>query len=269
MNPALPQALQQIYGLLCSHYGPQAAWWPLFTTQPGLEIVLGSLLVQQTRWERVELAILALRDGLGSNFSAEGIAASDPASLVPLIRPVAYYNAKARCLPGLCAFFAQHPGGVGGALAAPDLACLRASLLALAGVGPETADTILLYAGGRSAFVVDASLRRLFARLGTLPLDPLRASYDELRQLFMQGVRAADYGAYGFGAGEEARLYAEYHALVVEHGVRHCTARAPRCDQSGAGRVYTVEAGRVWHCPPCAGCELRGVCRFWEKDRVE
>lgn len=261
--------LREVYGLLSAHYGPQAAWWPLFTNQPRLEIALGALLVQQTRWERVELAMLALRDGLGPRFSPEGIATSDPADLMPLIRPVAYYNAKARWLPGLCTFFARHPESISGALSDPDLPRLRSSLLALPGVGPETADTILLYAGGRASFVVDASLRRLFDRLGVLPLDPLRASYDELRQLFMTSVQAGDYSPYGFGVGEEARLYAEYHALIVEHGVRHCTARTPRCATSGAPRVYTAEAGRVWHCPPCAGCPVRESCGFWGKDRVE
>jgi endonuclease III related protein len=256
----LSDLLRDTYRALHVHYGPQTHWWPIFSDQPRLEILLGALLVQQTRWERVELAIRQLRDALGPAFSLEGIAAAHAEQLVEPIRPVAYYTVKARRLPELCAFFAAR-GGIVRALEG-DLAARRAELLALPGVGRETADTILLYAAERPSFVIDAYTRRFFARLGCLPPDVERAPYDALRGMFQQALRAEDYAHYPHLGGELARLYADYHALIVEHGVRHCTSRSPRCDASGAQRIYTAEAGRVWRCPPCGGCPLREGCAF-------
>jgi endonuclease-3 related protein len=255
--------LLAIYARLHAHYGPQTHWWPIFTTQPDLEILLGALLVQQTRWERVELAIQQLQGALGANFSLAGIADSDPEMLAALIRPVAYYSVKARRLPELCAFFALR-GGIPSALSG-DVEARRAALLGLPGIGRETADTILLYAGGRPSFIIDAYTRRLFARLGLLPLDAERVPYDALRALFQHTLRSEDYAGFPHLGGELARLYADFHALIVEHGVRHCTSRAPRCNTSGATRVYTAEAGRVWRCPPCEGCPLRPSCCFNKK----
>jgi endonuclease III related protein len=263
MHQSLATTLHTLYADMLAHYGPQDAWWPTFTPQPRFEIALGSLLVQQTRWERVEQALHNLLGFFGAAFGPDALAHTAPDQLRELIRPVAYYNAKARWLPGFCAFFAAHPAGLDGALAAPDLPALRRALLALPGVGPETADTVLLYAGGRPSFVVDAYLRRLFARLGCLPLDAQRASYAQLQALFHAALPIEYYVDFPHLQGDPARLYAEYHALIVEHGVRHCTSARPRCDVSGATRIYTAEAGRTWRCPPCGGCPLREQCGFY------
>ena len=162
--------LSTIYTLLRKHFGalhgPDATrpWWPIFSADPPFEILVGAVLVQQTRWETVEAALLRLLDaGL---LEPPALAASDPAILAALIRPAAFHTQKA---PGLIAIarriYERYAGSTALMLAQPTPA-LRAELLALPRIGPESCDVIMLYGGGHAVFVVDEYTRRLFERVG-------------------------------------------------------------------------------------------------------
>lgn len=209
-----------IYRKLLAHFGPQR-WWPGETP---FEVMAGAVLTQNTAWVNVERAIAALK--AADALSVAAILALDDADLAQLIRPAGYFNVKAKRLKALCAFIAA-----AGCADAPErlartgtLAELRERLLAVHGVGEETADSILLYALGLPVFVVDAYTRRSLTRLGRLA----------------GGERYAAIQA-GFHAGlpADAALFNEYHALIVTLGKQFCRPR-----------------------PRCAGCPLRTGCRW-------
>jgi endonuclease-3 related protein len=207
------------------------------------ELLLGAVLCQQSRWERVEQVLLRLSSaGL---VTWEALADADPAVLQPLLVGVAYPPTRARLLPRLAAAVLA-AGGLEQVLVAPEA---RARLLALPQVGPETADTLLAFAGGQHVPVVDAYLRRVLGRLGLV--DPA-ASYAVLREQ----LSGLDTG----GVSWEV-----LHALVVEHGIHHCLTGVPRCHRPGAGRRDYAEPRKcVDHCAgSCAGCRacpLAAVC---------
>ena len=197
------------YEWLLARYGPQH-WWPGDTP---FEVMVGAVLTQNTAWTNVEKAIAQLK--AAEALSAGAILALADAELARLVRPAGYFNVKARRLKALCAFLVAE--GVADAPERPamtdPMAELRARLLAVHGVGEETADSILLYALGLPSFVVDAYTRRIFGRLGLLGG---HESYAEIRQRFSQRL-----------AGD-ACLYNEYHALIVHLGKSVCRPR-PRC----------------------------------------
>ncbi len=174
--------LLAMYAALHRHFGHEPHWWPIYTDTPQFEIIVGAVLVQQTRWETAEAAVVRLRDaGL---LTPAALAAADTAALAGLLRPCAFYTQKALGLQAICCHLLDHYGGDVTRLLAQDRAPLRAELLALPRIGPETADTIMLYAGSHPVFVVDAYARRLFARLGLLPgFDFTRAPYDAIQRL--------------------------------------------------------------------------------------
>ncbi|WP_373024612.1 endonuclease III domain-containing protein [Thioalkalivibrio sp.] len=197
--PDLLDALRAEYGDL--------QWWPADTA---FEVMVGAVLTQNTSWSNVEKALANLRaiDAL----SPEGLMRLDPEALAEHIRPSGYFNVKADRLRHLLAFLDQ-AGGIE-RLAAMETDALRRALLGVKGVGPETADDIVLYAFDRPVFVVDAYTRRLFERLD---LAHARASYDALRQ----HVEAE--------LGPDVAALNDLHALIVEHGKERCRPR-PRCD---------------------------------------
>jgi endonuclease-3 related protein len=205
-SPAEP-APREIIAALQAHYGPQH-WWPGETR---LEIIVGAVLTQNTNWRNVSLAIDALRQQ-GLLLWEPLLAASDDL-LRECIRPSGVYNVKLQRLRHLLAYLEpfglDHPrfGDL-------PLEKLRAELLAVHGIGPETADSILLYAFQRPTFVIDAFTRRLFARLGAGWM--ARGSYAALRAHFMAALPA------------EVALYNEAHALIVRHSKDICRAR-PLC----------------------------------------
>jgi len=267
-------SLAAIYGLLREHFGPihgpDAArqWWPIFGDDPPFEMIAGAVLVQQTRWETVEAAVLRLLDaGL---LSPPAMAAADPAALAALIRPAAFHTQKA---PGLIAI-AQHicrsyAGSAAGMLARPS-AALRAELLALPRVGRETCDVIMLYGGGHPVFVVDEYTRRLFERVAPAgqgdkgaeggPATIWRAPYEALRAHIEAELAGGEEPAPALAA-----LYAEYHALINEECVRYCLSR-PRCDGPPARRVYSRQDGRDSYLDRQEGCPLRPVCAFYRRE---
>ena len=169
--------------------------------------MVGAVLTQNTAWINVERAIENLRQA--NLLSAESIAAMQPPALAEYLRPAGYFNVKARRLQALCAYLVAHPQ-----LAEIDTPALRERLLGVHGVGPETADDILLYAYQRPVFVIDAYTRRLFGRLGLMEGD---ATYETLRATFETGL------------GRDVALFNEYHALIVMHA-KHVCRKQPRCD---------------------------------------
>jgi endonuclease-3 related protein len=263
----LATVLRDIYDRLHLHYGYEAHWWPIFTPNWRWEIMLGSILVQQTQWERVEQALHAL-DRLGL-VDEHALAAAPLDTVIEAIRPVAYYNAKGRALLGLARHIVERHAGVAAALFEQPTSIARAELLGLANIGPETADTMLLYAGHHPVFVVDAYLRRLFGRLGVIPgVGTMR--YEALRAALEQALsEEVDLSAYPHLGGSRARFFWDYHALIVEHGIHHCLARRPRCDRTSAPRRGFAQPIKcAAHCPPCAGCPLREICGAYQSGEV-
>ncbi len=182
-------------------------WWP---ARSAFEILVGAILTQNTAWVNVEKSIARLREA--EALSADAILALSPAELAELIRPSGYYNVKQKRLRALCEWYQQH-GPVRRLKRVPTDE-LRKQLLAVHGVGPETADDILLYALGRPIFVVDAYTRRLLSRIGEVPAD---IGYEELREKFERELPS------------DPALYNEYHARIVLHAKHICTAREPNC----------------------------------------
>lgn len=174
--------------------------------------MLGAVLTQNTAWSNVERAL----DNLSARvpLAADRLLALPESELASLIRPAGYFNIKARRLRAFCRAFVLAGGE--SSLQALDTSRLREWLLGIHGIGPETADDILLYAFGRPVFVVDAYTRRLFQRLGVIEGDE---SYEALRTSFEQAL------------GPDPALFNEYHALIVRHAKEVCRARAPRCNQ--------------------------------------
>jgi endonuclease III related protein len=215
-----------VYARLFEAYGPQH-WWPGETP---FEVMVGAVLTQNTAWTNVEKAIAGLKDKGCLDPSA--IVAAPIDDLAQCIRPAGYFNVKARCLQGFCAWYLKE--GAYDRLSRWKTPALRKALLRVSGIGPETADDILLYAFDRPLFVIDAYTRRLYARLGLAPdsgagRGPIRGDedYETLRAYFETRL------------GPDAPLYNEYHALIVRHAKQVCR-KQPRCRQ----------------------CCLAGICAF-------
>ena len=203
-----PIDLREIYERLRRHRGP-GGWWPAATP---FEVCLGAILVQNTAWTNVEKALSVLRSrGLLSFAALDPMA---PEDIAPLIRSAGCFNVKARRLRAFLDFLGREYGGRVEAMEAEEPWRLRDELLAVAGIGRETADSIALYAAGRPLFVIDAYTRRVFARLGAIAGDE---TYDALQRLFMDALPA------------DTSLYNEYHAQIVILAKEVCRAR-PECE---------------------------------------
>ncbi|KAF0221295.1 MAG: endonuclease III related [Geobacteraceae bacterium] len=203
--------LLEIFDLLLKHYGP-LHWWPAETP---FEVCVGAILTQNTNWRNVEKAIANLkREGLLSPGSLRDIPAE---RLAEAIRPAGFFNVKSVRLKAFVAFlFERHEGSLE-RMFSGDWRELREELLGVRGIGRETCDSILLYAGGKPTFVVDAYTKRLFSHLGLISA---QAGYEEVRALFMDNLPP------------DAELFNEYHALIVQHCKDHCRKK-PRCTGCG------------------------------------
>ena len=247
----MPESLQGIYKRLYDHFGPQG-WWP--TTPPGKtrpryypgkirhlsageqwEIVVGAVLTQNTAWRNVELALANLSERRFLHLQTFCTLAE--AELAALIRPSGCYNQKARRLQQIARYIAGKQAITPGAkdsdsrrtalslstiangsitsILSQPAAPLRRELLDLPGIGPETADSILLYAAGHPFFVIDAYTRRILSRLGLIRPD---LSYTELQTIFMDQL------------SPDPDLFNEYHALLVRHATTYCRAK-PLCGE--------------------------------------
>jgi len=204
------EALTEIYQLLYDAFGPQH-WWPGETR---FEIITGAILTQNTSWANVEKAITNLKSA--NRLTPEKLHHLDLAQLAQLIRPAGYYNIKAKRLKNFIDWLFENYQGELTNLESIDTDQLRAELLAIKGVGRETADSILLYAFDRPIFVVDAYTARIVFRHGLIGPD---ADYEQLRELFESSLPA------------DTQLFNEYHALLVRAGKEFCRpkARCPHC----------------------------------------
>jgi len=175
-------------------------------------MILGALLTQNTAWTNVEKALGNLRREAG--LSPEKLARIPAATLARLLRPSGYFRQKTRAVGGFLRHLNHHYRGSLGRMMNRPAKELREELLSLRGIGPETADSILLYAAGRPVFVIDAYTRRVLSRHGLMPAN---ASYAEFQDFFHRNLAA------------EAKLFNEYHALLVAVGKNYCHSRQPDC----------------------------------------
>jgi len=202
------KCLLDIYDLLLKHFGPQR-WWPADTE---FEVIVGAILTQNANWKNVERAIANLKES--DLLSPEGIHRVSEERLKALIRPAGYYNSKARKLKEFTDFLFKNYNGLDDFLDLPTEQ-LREQLLLVWGIGPETADSIALYAAGKPSFVVDAYTRRIFSRLGFVEE---KTGYDELKKFFEKNIP------------KDVALYQEFHALVVELA-KDCCRTKPLCGE--------------------------------------
>jgi endonuclease-3 related protein len=265
----LQDRLLALYDALFAHFGHEPHWWPIVSDTPLFEILIGAVLVQQTRWETVEAAVVRLR-GAGL-LDPVALAAADTAALAALIRPCAFHTQKAPGLQAICRYLVERYDGDIRALLAQERRALRAELLALPRIGRETADAIMLYGGGHPVFIVDAYARRLLGRLDLVPgFDVARAPYDAVQALVESALTdpIADHRLPGADfmlpipkpQAPSANFYRNFHALIVEECIHHCLANSPRQDRPGARRVFVDPRKCAAHCLDCQGCPLRGMC---------
>jgi len=241
------QDIQAYYLTLFRAWGPQH-WWP---ARSRMEMIVGAFLTQNTAWTNVEKALANLR--ASRLLSAGGIRRVPVAKLERLIRPSGYFRQKAKRLKLFVEFLDRRYNGSLTRLLSRPTAKLREELLALHGVGPETADSILLYAGNHPIFVVDAYTRRILMRHEILPEE---SSYEEIRELFERSLAplagavadSTDSGrktsALGFAGAAHppsamstakrtalVQVYNEMHGLIVGVGKHYCRKSQPRCDE--------------------------------------
>lgn len=200
--------LLDIYEALFQKFGPQH-WWP---GDSPFEIAVGAILTQNTNWGNVEKAILNLKRE--KCLHAKTLHEMAHEKLASFIKPAGYFNVKAKRLRNFLSFLLSRYKGSMKRMDAADTALLRESLLNVNGIGPETADSILLYALGRPIFVIDAYTKRVLNRHGIVSHD---VTYHHMQELFHNNLPA------------DVQLYNEYHALFVMAGKHYCKPRA-RCE---------------------------------------
>ena len=207
--------LREFYSTMYQELGAQH-WWPARTR---FEVIVGAILTQSTAWVNVERAIANLRRArMLTPLALERVAR---ARLARLVRPSGYFRQKARKLKAFVGWLRREYGGSLGRMFCSPTAELREKLLGVHGVGPETADSILLYAGGHPVFVVDAYTKRVLVRHG---LVSEKAGYEEMRALFEANLP------------RDARMWNEYHALLVQVGKNWCRPREAKCEECPLGK---------------------------------
>ncbi len=240
MKTANSRTFTQLYDLLLESYGPQG-WWPLLGRaglpgyddegyHPGMEpelspadryeIAVGAVLTQNTSWNNVRTALHNLHGHFrnnGTGLNPDAVCKSGNEVLAELIKSSGYFNQKAKKIMIMSPLFAGFNGIPG-----------REELLNLWGIGPETADSILLYAFDRAVFVIDAYTRRIISRISGSEVDASDHGYHRLQNTFQENIPA------------DTRLYREYHALLVAHAKARCLKREPLCGD----------------------CPVRGMCNF-------
>ena len=218
--------LQEIYDKLYAAFGPQR-WWPGDTP---FEIIVGAILTQNTNWTNVEKAIANLK--AARCLTADGLRRISIPRLAHLIKPSGYFNIKARRLKNFIAFLFSEFGGDLERMAAEDLSVLRPKILGVNGIGPETADSILLYALNKPVFVVDAYTKRFLYRHG---LAEQESDYHFLQKLLVDSCR------------RDVALYNEYHALIVMLGKKFCRPH-PSCETCPLNATYY---DTIFRCAKC------------------
>jgi len=202
-----PLTLDEIYQKLSKHFGPQH-WWPGDTP---FEIMIGAVLTQNTNWGNVEKAINNLQAAGLLSFAAILNLPQDV--LAEQIRPSGYYNMKANRLQNLLSKIEEEYGDLD-CMLQQDLHSLREFLLSVKGIGPETADSIILYAAEKPIFVIDTYTHRILSRHELICPE---TDYNEMQELFMDSLP------------NETELFNEYHALLVMCGKNYCKKTKPKC----------------------------------------
>ena len=208
MGRSVQKTLKGIYSFLFKAYGPQH-WWPGDTP---FEVIVGAILTQNTNWSNVEKAILNLKKE--KVLSVQKLHNMPDDALASLIKPAGFFNIKTKRLKNFILFFINEYQGSIKKMAAVELMVLRRQLLDVNGIGPETADSILLYALHKPVFVIDAYTKRLLSRHGLIDND---AVYQQMQDLFMRHLEL------------DEKFFNEYHALIVRVGKDYCKTRA-QCD---------------------------------------
>lgn len=232
----------KIYNVLLQKYGSQG-WWPIVsransegfdnkgyapsqydhpsTAKERFEVIIGSMLTQNTAWTNVEKALEELHQK--NLITPSSIIKADHDVLSSAIRSAGYFNQKAKRLKIVSEYFREEHSDDYKRFLTSDIHTLRSELLTVNGIGPETADSILLYAFHRASFVVDAYTRRIFSRVGLVKKDQ---DYNQIKLFFESSLP------------KDTSLFKEYHALIVEHAKRHCKTK-----------------------PVCEGCPVEKVCK--------
>ncbi|RLF36076.1 MAG: endonuclease [Thermoplasmata archaeon] len=227
-----------LYFSLLQYFGPQK-WWPVDkkyheknSTDPRFEIIVGAVLTQNTAWKNVEKALENLRSN--NALTITSIAKMDIDRLSDMIKPSGYFNQKAFRLKKLSLYLQERYNGDLNRFFNRETVDIRNELLSLSGVGPETADSILLYAGGHPIFVVDAYTRRICNRL---PITVDGKTYDDIRQCFERDIQRR------FPTEKLVSIYGELHALIVVFGKTFCKKK-----------------------PVCRNCPMNSTCIYREKE---
>ena len=203
------QKLTVMFRLLLNHYGPRH-WWPAETK---LEMMVGAVLTQNTNWKNVEKAIENLKKK--RLISVKELYSIDLSVLAQEIRPAGYYNIKTNRLKNLINFIVDHYDGDVDILLSDEVHTLRHGLLSVNGIGPETADSIVLYAANHPVFVIDAYTHRILYRHNMIDD---QATYQDMQELFMDNLP------------DDSSLFNEFHALIVETGKDYCRKK-PLCGE--------------------------------------
>lgn len=211
LNGEIVNNIQKTYNILSDRFGKQN-WWPTTTENRQFEIIIGAILTQNTAWKNAEKAIANLKKA--NLVDAKKILKTKKEKLAQLIRPAGYYSQKAERLKIIAKFYLENKNPA------------REQLLNVKGVGPETADSILLYAYSRPFFVVDAYTKRIFSRLGLIKT----RDYHEVQDFFHANLE------------KDEKMFNEFHALIVELAKRHCNKK-----------------------PVCEGCPLKITCKHLNK----
>ena len=217
----MTQSLMEVFDKLRKFYGPQN-WWPAKTR---FEVIVGAILTQNTSWANVEKAIKNLKKARVLSLGA--LVKMERKKLAQLIRPAGYYNVKSKRLKNFIDFLSfKYDADLKG-LVRLETGRLRNELLDVNGIGPETCDSILLYAFGRAVFVVDAYTKRMFSRHGLFRED---ATYEKMQKTFMDNLPP------------DPSMFNEYHALIVRLAKEFCK-RGPRCGNCPMKNVVFCEGG--------------------------
>jgi len=238
------QLVARIFKDLLSHFGPQH-WWPVtldgeispkyhkrinLTEKQKLEICFGAILAQNTSWKNVEKAVIQLNKN--NLINVNKILKINNKRLAGIIKSSGYHNQKAEKLKNFCEFLIKDYNGTLGLMFQNDIGELRKQLLSVNGIGPETADSIMLYAAKNPIFVVDAYTKRISGRIGLK-----ESSYADLQALFMESLPNSE------------KLFNEYHALLVGLGKSLCK-KLPLCGNCPISMQcdYSKKAGEKWRC---------------------
>ena len=217
--------IQSIYNTLHTFYGPQDAWWP---SETSFEVILGAILTQRTSWHNAQLAL--------ENLKAYGTSSPSDWDRLPkeklqeLIYPAGFFKLKTSGIKTICQFILQNYDGNAENMKKIPFKKVRMSLLDLNGIGPETADAIVLYSLEKPTFVIDEYTKRLFLRLGVFPAGN---KYNDWQNFFINNIDT------------DTVFSQQYHALIVEHCKQICSKR-----------------------PLCQGCPLNEICDYYQDNRI-